>query len=48
MIRNNSESVFAIDIARYPTTSGEEAIVTSVGIDGRLHGYVPRHLTATW
>ncbi len=37
-----------IGVGQYTTASGEEAIVTSIGIDSRLHGHVPRHFTSTW
>jgi len=33
---------------RYRTVEGHEAVVTSVGTDGRLHGHVPGQFTATW
>jgi len=33
---------------RYRTVEGHEAVVTSIGTDGRLHGYAPGQFTATW
>jgi len=33
---------------RQKTAGNHDAIVTSVGADGRLHGHVPGHFTATW
>ncbi|MGH7087045.1 MAG: hypothetical protein ACREFN_18905, partial [Acetobacteraceae bacterium] len=48
MTRNSCDGVSGIGVGRHTTASGEEAIVTSIGTDGRLYGYVPRHFTATW
>ncbi|MGH7086769.1 MAG: hypothetical protein ACREFN_17460 [Acetobacteraceae bacterium] len=48
MTRNSCDGVSGIGVGRHTTANGGEAIVTSIGIDGRLHGDVPRHFTATW
>ena len=31
----------------YRTVEGHDAVVTSIGTDGRLHGHVPGHFAAT-
>lgn len=48
MTRDSSGGGPGISVGLHITASGEEAIVTSIGIDGRLHGHVPGHFTSTW
>ena len=48
MRRKGADGGPGIGLGRHVIASGEEAIVTSIGIDGRLHGHVPGHFTSTW
>ena len=48
MTGKRSDDMPEVSIGPHTTTSGEKAIITSIGADSRLHGYVPGHLTSTW